>query len=91
DHFFCCVALAFIPKSWITVMVIYFMGLSGVELDSYGLASPSTSSRNLFHTARLFSVGVGYLSILSYYWKPLPLLIIGIPGFFAGNGGKRSQ
>ncbi|XP_040567850.1 organic cation transporter-like protein [Lepeophtheirus salmonis] len=91
----CCVSLAIIPKTWsLTILVVFLIGLLSagggfvmvwlLPMELYPTNLRAQALGTCSTIARFFSIGAGFLSILSYYWKPLPLLIIGVPGFFAG-------
>eukprot|EP00096_Caligus_rogercresseyi_P016187 TRINITY_DN8755_c0_g1_i1.p1 TRINITY_DN8755_c0_g1~~TRINITY_DN8755_c0_g1_i1.p1 ORF type:complete len:552 (+),score=61.03 TRINITY_DN8755_c0_g1_i1:48-1658(+) len=90
-----CIILAFIPKTWsIAVLLIYLVGKIGagagflmvwilpVELYPTNLRAQALGT--LSTVARVFGMSASFVPTLAKIWKPLPLLIIGVPSLIAG-------
>ena len=91
----CCIILAFVPKSYTTVVLIFYLiGSSAAsagfllvylitaELYPTNLRSQAVGSLSMI--ARIFCTSAPFVATLSSYWKPLPLLLLGCPCLVSG-------
>jgi OCT family organic cation transporter-like MFS transporter 4/5 len=89
-----CITLAFIPKDLTTGVLIVFligkMATNGTFSLVYMLSSelfPTNLRNQSLATsstiARVFGLVCPYVANLSVYWKPLPMLVLGIPALVA--------
>ena len=91
----CCMILAFLPKQHnILVIVIYLIGKSagGAAFEMIYLITSELYPTNLRSqalgvcstVARLFGLVAPFVAQLSSLWKPLPMLVLGLPSLIAG-------
>ncbi len=86
----CCLILAFIPKDMTIIILVFFLlGNLSCNMsfalcwfltpDFYptNLRSQATGLSSTF--ARAVGLVVPYIAGLSHYWKPLPMLLLGLP------------
>ena len=90
----CCVVLAFLPKSHnIAITCFFLMGkcASGAAFLLVWLISAELYPTNLrgqavgtcSTIARAFGLVAPFVAQLAFIWKPLPMLIMGLPSIFA--------
>ena len=90
----CCVTLAFLPKSYNVAITCFFLigkcfsgaafllvWLITAELYPTNLRSQAVGTCST--VARLFGLVAPFVARLAVYWKPLPMLILGVPSLFA--------
>ena len=90
----CCVILAFLPKSYnIAITFFYLVGkcfsgtafllvwLITAELYPTNLRSQAVGTCST--VARMFGLVAPFVAQLATIWKPLPMLILGVPSIFA--------
>ena len=90
----CCVILAFLPKSYNFAIAFFFLigkcfsgtgfvlvWLITAELYPTNLRSQAVGTCST--VARLFGLVAPFVAQLAKVWKPLPMLILGIPSIFA--------
>ena len=91
----CCLTLAFIPKEYTAAVLVVYMASSIVAGTSFGYVYLMTAE--LFPTnlrvqaigcasaiARIFCMCAPFLGPLAHYWKPLPMVIVGVPIVIVG-------
>ena len=90
----CCTTLAFLPKSYkLTITCFFLLGkcFSGAMFLLVWLITAELYPTNLRSQAvgtcstisRVFGLVAPFVGRLAFYWKPLPMLILGIPCFIA--------
>ena len=90
----CCVILAFLPKSYNFAITFFFLvgkcfsgtafllvWLITAELYPTNLRSQAVGTCST--VARLFGLVAPFVAQLAKVWKPLPMLILGVPSIFA--------
>ena len=90
----CCVILAFLPKSHNFAITFFFLvgkcfsgtgfvlvWLITAELYPTNLRSQAVGTCSTI--ARLFGLVAPFVAQLAKVWKPLPMLILGVPSIFA--------
>ena len=90
-----CLVLAFIPKDYPTaILVVFCLGkmtagaafmmvwLYTVELYPTNLRTQAIGTCST--VARLFGLACPFISNLAAYWKPLPMVMLGVPTFIVG-------
>ena len=93
---FCCLVLAFLPKSNNSaILVFYLIGkcaggagflliwLMTAELYPTNLRSQAVGTLSMI--SRIFGALAPFVATLSVYWKPLPMLLLGCPCLIAGT------
>ena len=92
----CCLILAFVPKDNTYVILVFFLiGKCGtgaaflivwvVTAELYPTNLRSQACGFCSTIARLFSLLCPFVATLAAYWKPLPMVILGVPGIIAGG------
>ena len=92
----CCLILAFVPKDNTYVILVFFLiGKCGtgaaflivwvVTAELYPTNLRSQACGFCSTIARLFSLLCPFVATLAAYWKPLPMVILGVPGILAGG------
>jgi len=90
----CCVILAFLPKSYKTcIIVFYLVGkcFSDASFLIVWLVTAEMYPTNLRNQAvgacstvsRVFGLVAPFVATLANYWKPLPMLILGVPSLIS--------
>ena len=92
---FCCLVLAFLPKSNTTAILIFYLigkcaggagflliWLMTAELYPTNLRSQAVGTLSMI--SRIFGALAPFVATLSTYWKPLPMLLLGCPCLVAG-------
>ena len=90
----CCITMAFIPKdhtTWILVLFLIGKCVIGATYQLVWLITCEIYPTNLrvqalgtcSTVARLFGQVCPYVSTLAVYWKPLPMLVLGLPALLA--------
>jgi len=90
----CCVILAFLPKSYKTcIIVFYLVGkcFSDASFLIVWLVTAEMYPTNLRNQAvgacstvsRVFGLLAPFVATLATYWKPLPMLILGVPSLIS--------
>ena len=89
-----CLALAFIPKErYIAVLIVYLCGKCLGEMafvlcwmitsEMYPTNLRSQAVGTCSTVARIFGSVAPFMAKLSFYWRPLPMLILGFPSVMA--------
>ena len=92
----CCLILAFVPKDNTYVILVFFLiGKCGtgaaflivwvVTAELYPTNLRSQAVGFCSTIARVFSLLCPFVATLAAYWKPLPMVILGVPGIIAGG------
>lgn len=90
----CCFLLAFIPKGHTTAILLIFLcgkGFVGAAFFIIWLVTSELYPTNLrtqalgicSTMARIFGLACPFVSSLSIYWRPLPMILLGTPSFVA--------
>ncbi len=91
----CCLTLAFLPKSYSTlVLMTYLLGKSsvGAAFQLVWLITSEIYPTNLRSQAlgfcstcsRVFGLVCPFVSNLAVVWKPLPMMVLGLPALLVG-------
>ena len=93
---FCCLVLAFLPKTQTTgILIFYLIGkcaggagflliwLMTAELYPTNLRSQAVGTLSM--VSRIFGALAPFVATLSTFWKPLPMLLLGCPCLIAGT------
>merc|ERR1712241_406954 len=90
----CCVVLAFLPKSYNTALVVFYLigkCFSDASFLVVWLVTAELYPTNLRNQAvgtcstvsRVFGLVAPFVARLAVYWSPLPMLILGVPSLFS--------
>ena len=91
----CCIILAFVPQERPEVILTFFLigkCSSGAAFTLVWVVTAELYPTNLRSqavgfsstVARIFSLLCPFVATLASYWKPLPMLLLGVPGLIAG-------
>ena len=92
----CCVILAFLPKSHNTAIIVFYLigkCFSDASFLVVWLVTAELYPTNLRNQAvgvcstvsRVFGLVAPFVARLAVYWKPLPMLILGVPSLFSAS------
>merc|ERR1712241_497360 len=92
----CCVVLAYLPKSYNTALVVFYLigkCFSDASFLVVWLVTAELYPTNLRNQAvgtcstvsRVFGLLAPFVARLAVYWKPLPMLILGVPSLFSAG------
>ena len=90
----CCVVLAFLPKSYNTALIVFYLigkCFSDASFLVVWLVTAELYPTNLRNQAvgtcstvsRVFGLLAPFVARLAIYWKPMPMLILGVPSLFS--------
>ena len=90
----CCIVLAFLPKSYNTALIVFYLigkCFSDASFLVVWLVTAELYPTNLRNQAvgtcstvsRVFGLLAPFVARLAIYWKPLPMLILGVPSLFS--------